>query len=74
LEPRLNALGADGWRLHTCEPCFSEEIIPNPNGGRNQRVVNVDFTVVMDKVFQVEEPKPAIASTVEEPEAMQCKN
>lgn len=56
LQPRLKELGAQSWRLHTCEPV--------PTVGSNGSGTLYAF-VVMDKMLEATEDEPAGEPAVE---------
>lgn len=63
LHDRLNELGSEGWRLHTCEPYFLQ----------GEDGVTHMFTIVMDRAYQVQETS-SDPDTIKRPEAIACKN
>ena len=56
LEGVLNESGADGWRLHTCEPAYMVPENP-PEGHKNTTPggAYVYLVIVMEKVAYVDE-------------------
>lgn len=66
LEAKLNELGNEGWRLHTCDPFYTQ--------GEGESLTT-HFTVVLDRGYMLDESSDNPGSdTIDRPEAIACKN